>query len=126
MRKDELLDRKNEMKQMIEDGCTYREVAEIYGISKQRVYQITGTRQRKRSYNTRFPNLNRWLKEKDYTTSQLCRLFCGGGSSRGNKAKLSKFLLGEIKNPMFTLNGMRKIVKASGMTFEELWKEESE
>lgn len=75
-------DRKEQMEKLKSQGWTYAEIAQMFGVTRQRVYQIIGGH-----YNTHFkrvteekciyPNLLRFLNENRISMRELTRLVYG-------------------------------------------------
>lgn len=92
--KQESKDRFLEMIKMRLDGCTYKEIAEKFGVTRQRVQQIvaefTGKERTKKSFNRTgfiYPNILEWMDEKGISLAELSRII---GIGEGNSSRTSK------------------------------------
>ena len=127
MRTQESKDRSFEMIKMRLDGCTYKEIAEKFGVTRQRVQQIvaefTGKERTKKSFNRTgfiYPNILEWMDEKGISLAELSRIIGIGGE---NSSRTSKKMRGETEFRMFEI---KAILKESGKTFEYMFSTEKE
>lgn len=111
-----------DMVKMRIDGCTYQEIAEKFGVTRQRVQQImaefTGKERAKKSFNRTgfiYPNILEWMDEKGLSLAELSRIM---GIGEGNSSRTSKKMRGEIELRMFEI---KAILKESGKTFEYMF-----
>lgn len=125
--KQESKDRFLEMIKMRLDGCTYKEIAEKFGVTRQRVQQIvaefTGKERTKKSFNRTgfiYPNILEWMDEKGISLAELSRII---GIGEGNSSRTSKKMRGETEFRMFEI---KEILKESGKTFEYMFRTENE
>ena len=105
-----------------ENGKTYREIAEMYGVSFQAVAVSCG-----RSEDAKFrvwtkdrcvyTNLRNWLNENRVSMSEFIRR-TGGIPSGGNTAGYGNYFRGECYPPKLTID---KILAVTGLTYEQLW-----
>lgn len=106
-----------EMFKMKLDGFTYEEIGEKFGLSRQRVHQILSIGETKIKINLDYviyPGLKKWMEDNTINASALQRIMYKNGNTGRAKQKLS----GEVK---FNIHDIKKIIKASGLTFEELF-----
>ena len=100
------------------DGCTFREIGEKYGVSKQFVSQyLFAVVRESRSKIERYPGrsaLAKYMDEHELTVKRLAEM---AETSREN---LMGFMTGRV-NSTKTIN---KLIKVTGLTYEELMKEE--
>lgn len=109
-----------------EQGKTYQEIGDMYGVSKQSVEEIVknaekrfndGVRIRKNSVNIEkivYKGIyDLFYKDRTMTISKLARIV-------GHDKSTLKNLI-EGKNARITIKGVKKLTDFSGMTFEELF-----
>lgn len=120
-------DRLLEMIKMRLDGCTYREIGDKYGISKQCVQKsianFTGKERNGRKARLKecvYPNIRKWIIEKNITMSEFAKI-CG----------LSEKCIGVVKMKLkgereFRISEIKGILKESGKTFEYMFYTENE
>lgn len=120
-------DRSFEMIKMRIDGCAYKEIAEKFGVTRQRVQQIvaefTVKERAKKSFNRTgfmYPNILEWMDEKGISLAELSRII---GIGEGNSSRTSKKMRGETE---FRLFEIKAILKESGKTFEYMFSTENE
>lgn len=98
------------------DGCTFKEIADKYGVSKQYIHSLFGGNSGK-AWKTRdyeYPNLGKWMANTKTTIMELSEkigITCNSLSMKLHKKR--EFRTSEIKS----------ILKITGMTFEECFKE---
>lgn len=117
-------DRFLEMIKMRLDGYTYREIAEKFGVTRQRVQQVvaefTGKERAPKSFNRTgfiYPNIIEWMDEKGISLAELSRIM---GIGEGNSSRTSKKMRGETE---FRMIEIKAILKESGKTFEYMFAE---
>lgn len=108
-----------------EQGKTYQEIGDIYGVSKQRVEEaiknaenrFNGKRIRKNSANIEkiiYKGIyDLFYKDCTMTISKIARIV---GHDKGTVENLIKGA-----NARFTIKGIKRLIDFSGMTFEELF-----
>lgn len=108
-----------------EQGKTYQEIGDIYGVSKQRVEEViknaekrfNGERIRKNSTNIEkivYKGIyDLFYKDCTMTATKLARIV---GHDKGTVENLIKGT-----NARFTIKGIKRLIDFSGMTFEELF-----
>ena len=117
------------IKAMRADGKTYREIAEIFHCSKQWVYQCEKkagrTKKNERDIERiRFQGVYDLFKRDDKMTFQkLQRMLSNGHNEANLYQRFRLFLTGKNDSCLVTINNIRNLIEASGMTFEELFKE---
>ncbi len=120
-------DRLLEMIKMRLDGCTYQEIANKYGISRQCVCQaIANFTRREGSARIRkspldrciYPNLRQWMYENKITLVKLNGII---GKSLTNTERTSQKMRGESD---FKISEIKAILKESGKTFEYMFSTE--
>ena len=109
-----------------EEGKSYNEIAAIYGISKQRVYQILrkGDKRYFRPISNRlvkYTGLRNWMNTNKISFNELITRVFGYYHSEHYKRLFSRLRSGYLTMPL-----IRKILKITGLTFEECFTEENE
>lgn len=104
-----------------EQGMTYAQIAEKYGVSKQTVGQVCGKAQpymfRAVTENCVYPNLRRWMNDNKVSIKELLRMM--GKTPYVNTCKnMSGYLRGENDPPKVIIDDM---LKATGLTYEEMF-----
>ena len=112
-----------EMFRMYLDEYTYQEIADKYGISKQRVNLILNPKNNKleSKYDcVVYRGLKKWLIENNYRLIDLQR-YLSGKEQRQICTYTKKKLSGETD---FKISEIIKIIQLTGMTFEQLFTQE--
>lgn len=113
-------EQKEEVKRLRGAGMSYQAVGERFGVSKQRIHQITHPKPRKRkSPNTdgiKYPKIKQYLEENNVKVTALATA-CGVTNAT---------MWGNMRG-----GGMRKstidaILKVTGLTYEEAFSEEED
>ena len=115
-----LIERSAEIKRAHESGRTLRELADEYGLTYQRIQQITSEKPqpRKQHQHYIYPNIRAWLFENGCTVKELAEL-CGVST-----ACLSQFLRGNTRSSKYLID---RLLDVTGMKYEEaFYKEEGE
>lgn len=104
------------------DGCTYQEIADKFGVTRQRVEQIVGKKIRKPRTGLRekgflYPNLIEWMYKKEITITKLTELI-----GLSNYQVVTARLRGEKE---FHIDEIDKILAASGMSYEFMFQRKS-
>ena len=114
------------MYKLNEEGKNYNEIAAIYGISKQRVFQVLrkgGKRYFRHISNrlVKYTGLRNWMNTNKISFIELItRVF--GYYHTGHYNRLCRCLrLGSLTLPL-----IKKILEVTGLTFEECFMEEDE
>lgn len=118
-------EREAEMLEMRRAGASYTEIAERYGISKQRVYQIVGARNK--AYfrpitpeRCIYPYLRKWMNDNEISIAELVRRGRGNASAT-NWCELKAVLTGKAR--AVTKPTIDKLINATGLTYEKLFYE---
>lgn len=112
-----------------EQGKSYQEIADMYGVSKQNVQEIIsiaskryGERIRKSTYDIEkiaYKGIyDLFANDKTMTFSRIARE-CTGISNNKTVGKFKRLFLGQNVN--ITIRNIQKLVEFSGMTFEQLF-----
>lgn len=107
------------------DGCTYQEIADKYGVSRQCVQQsIADFMGRKRTVKKSslekciYPNIRAWMLDSGVTMIRL-ETICGLNES--STGWIRRKLLGQTE---FKISEIRAILQESGKTFEHMFRTE--
>ena len=105
-------------------GLTYREIAEKMGISRQCVAQMCGKSDTshfvKFSDAVVYPNLRKWLNENKVSMAEFIRR-CGYTSVSNEYQYFSRWMHGRVDPTKRIIDAC---IKATGMTYEELFYQE--
>lgn len=114
--------RYEEMDRLKRNGKTYQYIADLYGISRQRVYQILGKMDQRYfkiipKEKVVFSGLRNWLNENKINITELCRRIFGNYHTV-QRERLNTYLNGKhvMSMPMIL-----KIIDITGLTFEQLF-----
>lgn len=105
-----------------EQGKKYREIAEIKGVSFQRAHQIVNKSKDRYKYHTHYPNFNEWLFCNGVSVSKLCGILYNYHQS-SCRTNLRNWLAGKTDTHKLSIQSIKKLLKETGMTFEELFDE---
>ena len=100
------------------EGSTLQEIADTFGVSKQYIYQIIPYVNRSscnKSCSCIYPNIQKWRKKNKVSMDSMAVL-CGL-----HRSTLARSL---AKNGNPTKKVIDKILKTTGMTYEEAFKTE--
>lgn len=105
-----------------ENGLSYQQIADKYGVSKQAVHQVCSkyTPARFRYWTQKmciYVNLRNWLNDNKITKSELIRRL-GYETLQETYARVGRYLRGGIYPPKRTID---KFIEVTGLTYEELW-----
>lgn len=108
------------------NGATIKETAEKYGVSFSCVSSLTATRKLSQFKPFKpsqiiYPNLRSWMNYNEVSISELVRRF-GGSQSTATKNKFGDFFKGRKE---LTRDAIEKIMAVTGMTYEQLFWQES-
>ena len=120
--------RKEWMQELFNSGLTYREIGEVAGISKQRVFQIIGNTDRTKFRDLTkeqcvFDGLRRYLNENRISIVALTRKIygdCGGAKYSRLKDALKS------SRGLITMTKINKILSVTGLTYEEAFLSQGE
>ena len=117
MTKEQIIELRNQ-------GKTFKETGEIFGVSKQRVYQVCG---KARRYNAeiekiRFNGIYEFLKENPKISyGTLARVFYGGSVTKDKVGGFNNTLTACSDNIHCTIGGIKRLIQYTNKTFEELF-----
>lgn len=117
------MDREQEMRKMRNQGVSYREIGEKFGLSKQRIYQIIGESNGYYRYITEeqcaYIGIREWLNHNKVNVTEFCRRVYGKYFT-ATYFRFTQCLRGKyhFKKPMID-----KILSLTGLTYEEAFKE---
>ena len=115
------IDQKVEMYRMHLEGETYRAIADRFGVSRQYVYQLFGQKYKSEPYrnvNVPYTGLSKWMNESNYSVAKLARE--SGCTDNHSYVTITSYLQG---SPRMYIDSIRKILRFTGMTFEEAFGE---
>lgn len=100
------------------EGATYEEIAKEFGVTKQRIQQIMfrtlGERHRKSNDKIFYPNIRKWLEEKELTIRKFAQ---SNGLNYGT-------ILRALQHDKMSTKTANQILKATGLTYEEAFRKE--
>lgn len=112
--------RRNEILHLRFKGQTYQQIAEQYGVSRQRIAQIVGKPGRNRGFSEEeciYPGLRKWLNDRRMTKNELCRRL--GYKSLGcSVIRLSSRLNGQTELRKQDIDGF---IRLTGLSYEVLF-----
>lgn len=101
------------------DGCTYQEIADKFGVTKQYIQQsLPSASRRSKKYNSKiciYAGLAQFIDEHNVTQRKLAEVI-NIKCPQGNATRFKKRITGETP---FKINEIYKILEFTGMTFEE-------
>ena len=115
------IDQKVEMYRMRLEGKSYQAIADRFGVSKQYVYQLFGQQCKSEPYrnvNVPYTGLKKWMNESNYSVAKLARE--SGCTANHSYVTIISYLQG---SPRMDIDSIRKILRFTGMTFEEAFGE---
>ena len=116
----------DEVIRMRNEGATYEEIGEHFGVSRQRIHAALGPFKKNAQLYTKikYKGLKRWFNETDTSFSQFARLV-GTRSTTASIRKMQNWLSeGGERESSFTIGQIKKMLEVTGMTFEELFEED--
>lgn len=120
-----MIDRTSEMIKLRQKGMPYRKIAEMFGISYQRVYQIIGKRDT--SYFKEvtdkqcvFKGIRDYMNNTQTSLSEIIRKIYGSYHATTCQ-RFRKYLNGYNEMSMSTINA---ILDVTGLTYEEAFRRE--
>lgn len=117
------------IKAMRADGMTYREIAERLQCTKQYVYLLNKAMGNTRRYQRDIERIkyqgiyDLFKNDEKMTFSKLQKMFTKGNYNEKLYQGLRQFVVGQTDSCSLTIQNIRNIIDATGMTFEELFKE---
>lgn len=114
--------------EMRNNGATYDEIGAHFGVSRQRVHTALGSFKRNAQvYNKiKYIGLKRWFKETDTSFAKFARAV-GMNHSPAYVRKVQNWLTeGGDNERQFSITQIKNMLEVTGMTFEELFAEETE
>lgn len=119
------VEREAEMMEMRRAGASYTEIAERFGLSKQRVYQIVGVRNKAyfkpiTQAQCVYPYLRKWMNDNEVSVAELCRRMRGNAAGT-NLSEVGHILTG--KGKCMQKKTIDKLIKATGLKYEKLFYE---
>lgn len=115
------IDQKVEMYRMRLEGKSYQDIADRFGVSRQYVYRLIGQQCKSEPYrnvNVRYTGLRKWMNESNYSVANLARE--SGCTDNHSYVTITSYLQG---SPRMDIDSIRKILRFTGMTFEEAFGE---
>lgn len=106
-----------EMVRMRKDGHTLEEIAQAYGISRQRVFQIIGKTFRGDLDKIKRVHLRKFFEETEISIRKFATLVFGA-CDEIYSLKIRRFL--ESNDVHFTFRQIIKMCEITGLSFEEL------
>ena len=103
-----------------ENGLTYDEIAEKYGVSRQCVGQACGKTNPKHFKTIRnciYPNLREWMNDNKVSRKELA-IRMGLAGYANTQANLGNYLKGLNDPPKKVID---KLIEITGLTYEELF-----
>lgn len=112
-------ERKEWMLSLRECGLTYKEIGEVTGTSKQRVFQLIGKNDKARfkpitEEQCIYDGLRNWMNENRISRAELVRMMYGTLHS----SCLDR-LRGWLKGTEMTMYSINKILAVTGLTYEQ-------
>lgn len=114
------IDQKVEMYRMRLEGKSYQAIADRFGVSRQYVYQLFGQKYKSEPYrnvNVQYTGLRKWMNESNYSVAKLAR---ESGCTDHSYGTITSYLQG---SPRMDIDSIRKILRFTGLTFEEAFGE---
>jgi transcriptional regulator with XRE-family HTH domain len=120
-----MTDKTRRMMEAREQGLTYQQIADLFGVSKQRVGQVLGRYEpAKFQYVSEkgciYPNWRKWMNENKVGRNELLRRM-GLQAAAESSHNLASYMTGRT-NPRKPY--IDKLLKVTGLTYEELFYEE--
>ena len=110
---------------MLAEGCTFAEIAERFGVTRQCVHfhYTRGNKSHPRSkHMIIYPAVRNWMKLHRETYDSIGRVLYPDVNVPGNTIRL--ILIGKTRN--VPIDTIKKLSKITGMTFEEMFRTEDE
>jgi transcriptional regulator with XRE-family HTH domain len=117
------MNKKEQMLAMRNGGALYREIASVFGVSRQYVSLICGKSNPRRFIpigdNCVFPNLRKWMNRNRVSRGELLRR-TGLEMHTNNYSRFNSIMRGEIQPRKDYIDRMLKV---TGMSYEELFRQ---
>lgn len=114
-------DQKVEMYRMRLEGKTYRAIADKFGVSFQHVHHLLSQPKPYCNVNVQYTGLKSWMSQSNYSVAKLARE--SGCTENHNYVTVASYLQG---SPHMDIDSIRKILRFTGLTFEEAFCEEEQ
>lgn len=111
------IDQKVEMYRMRLEGKTYRAIGDKFGVSGQYVHQLLGQKCKPDAYrnvNVQYTGLRKWMNGLNYSVAKLAKE--SECTDNHSYVTINSYLQG---NPHMDIDSIRKILRFTGLTFEE-------
>lgn len=111
------------------DGKTYKEIAEHFGSSKQYIYQLMHRAGYTRRYQRDIDKIRYqgvyelFQNDPRMSFSKFQKLFSNGNNNEKLYQCLRNYVTGKCDSCTVTINNIKNVTEATGMTFEYLFKE---
>ncbi len=114
-------ERKKQMIRLNQDGASYQQIADEFGISKQRVAQIIGgTKEHLFRFFSKerciYSGLRKWLNDNKVSVCELTRRLYGNSNGK-SVIRTREKLKGKTE---LTKTYIDKLLKITGLTYEEM------
>ena len=115
---------REEMQELRNNGYTYIQIAEIGGVSKQRVFQLIGKTSARfvkpiTEANCIYPNLRNWMNNNHISRMELVRQMYGEVLPQAY-GRVRAFLNGDV-HMHINKYMLDRILKVTGLTYEQLF-----
>lgn len=116
--------RLEQMREMRKNGMTHQEIADEFGLSRQRVHQLIGNRSRGHFWyvtedRCKYEGLRNWMNENEVGVTELTRRIYHNAHPN-NQANISYKLRGN----QATIEFIERILDVTGLTYEEAFRKE--
>ena len=115
------IDQKVEIYRMRLEGKSYQAISDRFGVSRQYVYRLIGEQCKSEPYrnvNVPYTGLKKWMNESRYSIAELARE--SGCTDNHSYVTITSYLQG---SPRMDIDSIRKILRFTGLTFEEAFGE---
>lgn len=115
----ESVDQRLQMYRMYLEGATFQKIGEMFGMSKQAVYQklrLTDHRRASGYDKIIYPHLKSWADEHNVSFAQLGRAM-GSKANTGATTHAKNVLTGVTK---MSLDDIKGLIKLTGLSFEKV------
>ena len=117
------MDKKQQMRLLREQGLKHREIAEVFGVSRQYVADVCGKCDPAHfipiGEDCIYPNLRKWMNENKIPRKEFVKRM-GLTHNSSNIERLGKCIRGEYQPPKPYID---KMLEVTGMTYETLFAE---